>query len=292
MKDVRPFFVPPAGAICADPWMIEVDQDWEPVEEHLRDWDQSTTLQLKCEITSDIDGVRRSTRLMADARLGWVAGWRAADSGLVGPPTVVEFGHEQTDLALTVPPDRAGGAIVLTRRLVLLQERAPAAGEAHRAGSILWDDEYSLRLTGSGSAFPTEIVDFGTGRASGSGASWYLDMPAAIDAAAMGSMLLEINAADADLVRAVTRARRPNDQESALLAQLEEGLVEEIVRWALVRWDHLQDPEPDSAGAVAYALTRRVLPDPATWTGHEVDSMALRAAIVSGARAAGFGRRL
>jgi hypothetical protein len=71
-----------------------------------------------------------------------------------------------------------------------------------------------------------------------------------------------------------------------------EGVVEEIVRWALARWSELADCEEDSAGASARILTSRVLPDPERWIGPDVDSMALKAAVVAGARGIQFGRRL
>jgi hypothetical protein len=293
MKDVKPFFVPPATAIRPGPWRREIDGEWEPLPDHLDDWDQSTRLRLACTIDVDIDTVRATTHLDPSTPLVWACGWRTTDAGLVGPPVLTPFADPDFDVELVVPPDRAGTSIVLTRRLLLLEQRTDARpGQAHHAGSVLWDDETPLQLTGSGAAFPTEIVDFIGHTPGGQAASWYLDLPASVDNPAMGSMMLEINAADVDLIAAVTRGRRHTDHQRVLLEQMEEGVVEELVRWALARWDDLEDTEPASVGEMARVLTSRILPDPAAWSTPDADSMALKAAITVGARTLGFGRQL
>ncbi len=292
MKDVKPFFVPPAGLIQASTWTHLVDDEWEELGSYVENWDYRTRLRLRSTIKADLCAIRQESRLVDASPLVWSVGWRATDTGLLGAPTVIDTDAGPWTVEVDVPAERAGATIVLYRRLVLGRDRMFAApGEARWAGSILWSDEVTVRLTGQGAAFPTEVIDFRTlGREPG--CSWFLDLPVAADVPAMGSMILLINSADTTLVDAVTRSRRHTDVQQNLIDAMEEGVVEELVRWALARWPELVDAEPDSVGSAARTLTRRVLPDPDAWTSSDVDSMSLKSAIVAGARAIGFGRSL
>lgn len=292
MRDVKPYFVPSKSSVTPGPWQRFNDGEWEPLEAYLDDWDQRTTLSLRCVLTCDPSRIRGETGLGGQSPLAWSFSWRATDSGLVGTPTIVDFGEPDVEVVLSVPPERAGGTLVLTRRLFLRRDRVNAGpGQARYAGSILWGDEIPLTLVGTGTAFPTEVIDFAALNRD-AGASWYLDLPTAVDGSAMGSMILMINAADRELVVAATKAGKPTDFQRALLESMEEGMVEELVRWGLTHWDQLEDVDPDSVGAIARSLINRVLPDPDAWTGTEVDAMALKAAVVSGARRIGHGRKL
>jgi hypothetical protein len=292
VKDVKPFFVPPPALVDASVWTHLVDDEWEELGAYVENWDYRTRLRLRSTIEVDVEGVRAAARLTDASPLAWSIGWRAADTGLIGTPTVVELATGVASVELDIPAERSGATIVLFRRLVLRRDRMFAgSGEARWAGSILWSDETTVRLTGQGAAFPTEVVDF---RALGRdvGSSWFLELPASADVPAMGSMILLINSADTALVAAVTRSRRHTDLQQNLIDSMEEGVVEEFVRWALARWPELADTEPDSVGSAARTLTRRVLPDPESWTSPDVDSMALKSAIVDGARRIGYGRSL
>ncbi|WP_433287766.1 hypothetical protein ACQPZQ_34205 [Pseudonocardia sp. CA-142604] len=292
MRDVRPYFVPPLDSIDASDWQRLVDVEWEPLEAWVEEWDYRTHLRLRSSVGVRLTALRSTTGLMDGTPLFWALGWRATESRLVSDPVLSEVLDGDNALQLEVPPDRAGATILLTRRLVLGRNRVHArSGEPRWAGSVLWSDETMVRLTGHGSAFPTEIVDFRTiGR--DPRASWYLELPSSPDVAAMGSFLLLINSADTVLVAAVSAGRRTSEAHRVLNDTMFEGVVEEIVRWAIARWSELSDCEADSAGASARILTGRILPDAARWTAPDVDSMALKAAVIAGARSIGFGRRL
>jgi len=292
VKDVKPFFVPPPALIKASVWTHLVDDEWEELGAYVENWDYRTRLRLRSSIETDIAAVRSAARLVDHSPLAWSFGWRATDTGLIGGPTVVDVEDGGATVELDIPAERAGATIVLTRRLLLRRDRMFAApGEVRWAGSILWSDETTVRLTGQGAAFPTEVIDFRIlGR--DASASWYLDLPAAADVPAMGSMILLINSADTALVAAVSRSRRHTELQQILIDTMEEGVVEEFVRWALARWPELDDAEPDSVGSAARMLTRRVLPDPESWISPDIDSMALKSAIIDGARRIGFGRSL
>ncbi|WP_432564792.1 hypothetical protein [Kineococcus sp. SYSU DK003] len=289
MKRVQPYMVPPDGVVSAAPWE-RYTGEWAQLESWIEEWDYRTVLRLRSAVEVDEHKLRAGVGLGDGTPLLWSFGWIARDSQLVTTVTS-ELRDGRGLLELDISSDRAGSTIVLGRKIVLGRSRMHArAGEPRWAGSVLWADETSVRLTGHGSAFPTEIVDF---RAIGRdpGASWFLELPSSPDVAAMGSFLLLINSADSTLVSAVSTSKS-SEAQTAVSDSMIEGVVEEVVRWALSRWPELADCEEDSAGFSARILTVRVLPDADRWTGPDVDSMALKAAIVSGARGIGFGRRL
>lgn len=292
MHDVKPFLIPQPALVSASPWQRLADDDWDDLGAHVDDWDYRTQLRLRCLLRGDIAGIRAQTRLDDGTPLAWSIGWRATDTGLVGTPVVRDVTGIPTSIELHLPPERAGATVALTRRLIVGRDRLHARpGEARWAGSILWSDEFPVRLTGRGAAFPTEVVDFSAiGR--DPRASWYLDLPSSPDLPAMGAMLLLINAADTALVEAVTRSRRRTELQESMIQHLEEGVVEELVGWALAHWAELDEADTETVGAAARSLTRRVLNDPSTWAQADGDSMELRSRIAGGARRIGFGRSL
>ncbi|WP_280405619.1 hypothetical protein [Nocardia brasiliensis] len=292
--DIRPFLTAPADAISASGWQRVVGGASEPLLDYLNDWDQNTHLDLHSELEVDIDRVCTSTGL-GPGVMSWSTGWRASDTGLVGPAKVLPFGEEVVNIVLRIPPELTGNTLVLSRRLVL----SKAAGEsqspllAHLPGSILWDDETALRLSGKGAAFPVEVVDFSkvshlTRLARN---SWYLDLPASVEQPVLGGMLLMVNSTDRVLAEAVT-AVRPTESQRALLESMQEQVVELLVRWALSRWEELADSEEGSVGAVARVLSERVVGEPELWTNSDADPVDLHVAIVEGARRVGLGRVL
>ncbi|TYQ14269.1 UNVERIFIED_ORG: hypothetical protein L601_000100000060 [Gordonia westfalica J30] len=293
-NDVKPYFTPSDEAIDASPWLRGVEGEWELLDELIENWDYRTRLQLKCTVTIDATKVREQSGLTDGSPIAMVMGYRALDTYLAGRNTMIPLQDGTTEAELTVFPDDAGALIAVTRRLVLLRDRlVHAPGEAHHAGSILWEDEQRVRLTGSSTMFPTEVVDF---EAFGldPNSSWHAILPPSPDAPAMGALLLLLNEKDTKLVAAVQKERRLTDEQQFLVDQMEENLVLEIVRWALARWDELAEADEQSFGASARVLARRVLPDPETWSmdSQTVASMDLRTAVVGGARAIGFGRRI
>ncbi|MGP3707817.1 hypothetical protein [Gordonia paraffinivorans] len=292
--DVKPYFVPSDALIAPSPWLRRVEDEWEPLGEAVDNWDYRTILQLRCSVTIDATEVREQTGLTDGSPIALVLGYRALDTYLAGRNTVIPLQDGAVDAELTVHPDDAGALIGVTRRLVLLRDRLiHAPGEAHHAGSILWEDEHRVQLAGASTMFPTEVVDF---EAFGlnPNASWHAILPPSPDAPAMGALLLLLNEKDTRLVEAVQKERKLTDEQQFLVDQMEENLVLEIVRWALARWDELAETDGQSFGASARALTRRVLPDPEIWAADNqtVASMDLRTAVVGGSRAIGFGRRI
>lgn len=292
--DVRPFVVPSAGTVTASRWQRLSDGVPEPLPDHLPDWDQNTRLSLRSTIEVDLAAVVAETGLPL-SMLVWAVGWQVRESGLVGRPRLYPAGEASFDMELEIPPDETGNTLILTRRLVL--GRSTGASDqpllARLAGSVLWSDETILRLSGTGAAFPVEVVDFAKISYLSRHArnSWYLELPTSVDQPVLGGLLLMVNAADTVLADAV-KALQPNEVQQALIQLMQEQIVELMVRWALSRWEELPEADDGSIGAVARILAERVLPEPDSWTGDDADPVELHVAIIEGARRVGLGRTL
>lgn len=293
--DVRPYAVPPNGVVTVTDWIRIQGEKAEPVEDFIPDWDQYTELHFRSAVTADIETICASTGIPGSA-LAWTVGWFIPETGLVGTSKTLQVDEPEFEVELTVPPQLTGNSIRLTRRLVLARslEWSSTSLRAHIPGSILWSDETLIRLAGKGAAFPTEIVDFSKVPSLSRLArnSWYLDLPASVEQPVLGGLLLMINSSDHVLVAAVS-APTPTDHETMLVQLLQESVADHIVRWALSRWDELADLDDDtSVGSVAKVLTERILPDPESWIGEDVDAMELHAKIIDGARRIGLGRAM
>lgn len=292
--DVTPYVVPPVAAVKTTDWIRVQGDKADPVNDYVPDWDQNTELHFRCVIAADIASVTEATEI-PDTALSWTIGWYVPDTGLVGPSESIPVDGDELEVELVVPPKYTGNSIRLTRRLIL--SHAPGTPRsplrAHLPGSILWSDETTIRLSGTGAAFPTEIVDFikvpTLARLARN--SWYLELPDSVEQPVMGGLLLMINAADPELAAAVS-APTPDDKQSLLVQSLQEAVTDHLVRWALTRWDELINLDDTSVGSVARVLTQRILPDPENWTSIELDAMELHAKIIEGARRIGLGRAM
>ena len=292
--DVRPYAVPPLAAINPTEWIRVRGDTAEPIDDYVPDWDQNTELHFKCVIAADVESITELTGI-SDTALNWSVGWYVPETGLAGPSMPIAVDGPEVDIDLIVPPRLTGNSIRLTRRLILA--RVPNGPEsplrAHIPGSILWSDEKSVRLSGTGAAFPTEIIDFAKvpSLARLARNSWYLDLPDSVEQPVLGGLLLMINSSDHALASAVSTPN-PNEQERMLVQMLQESVADHLVRWALTRWDELKDLDDTSVGSVARVLTERILPDPENWTSIDLDTMELHAKIIEGARRIGLGRVL
>ena len=292
--DVLPYAAPPPAAVVASEWIRVQGDSADPVGDFVPDWDQNTELRFRCVIVADIVAITEATGV-PDTSLSWTLGWYVPETGLVGQSQTIAAVEDEIDVDLVVPPRYTGNSIRLTRRLVLAH--APkAVGSPLRPyipGSILWSDATTVRLAGTGAAFPTEIVDFvkvpTLARLSRN--SWYLDLPQSVEQPLMGGLLLMINAADHALAAAVS-APSPDEQQKLLVQSLQEAVTDHLVRWALTRWEELKDLDDTSVGSVARVLTERILPDPENWTSIDLDAMELHAKIIEGARRIGLGRAM
>lgn len=291
-NDVLPYLAAPTDAINPRPWFRWVGEELQPLGDYISDWDQNTILYLESTLTADLDAVSSSTGL-SKSDLAWSIGWRAMDSFLVGPTKVLPVESEAVSLSLEIPPEHTGNVIQIRRGLILMNEQSRAGFplRAHLPGSVLWRDDFNIRLSGAGAAFPVEVIDFGklSGLARLARNSWYLELPASVDTPTLGGLLLMINSADKALVAAVS-SLTPDEEQKLLVNAMQESVVQQIVRWALARWQLLPESVDASVGSAARVLTERVLVDPQAWTESGVSDMDLHAAIIEGSRRINLGR--
>lgn len=285
--DVTPYLRASQDTVRAETWEIELDGTYVALAETLPTWDQNTSIQLRCLCDLDVNRIEQETGV-AHGDMMWSIGWRVQETGLVSDPLIAPVRPDgNNEFHLTIPPERTGPTLEVTRSIALRHNRNPGTPiEARWAGSVLWEDTTRVRLGNTSADFPVELLEFASSHMRRfRHNSWYLDLPDSADRSALGAMLLLINTADATLTEAAT-AVKPSRAQGAVLASLEESLTEHLVIWALERWDECETAPPGSAGAAAQILALGVLGDDvASWTGTGHDIMQRRARIIEGWRA-------
>jgi hypothetical protein len=232
-KDVRPHLVPDVGSIRFGPWQrFDVDR-WTEVAESLDGWDPATDIELTCTVAADWAAVRAASGLPEGFPLVVGATWRSSTSQMrVSLASTSLRGAGPVVVQGKVLGRRAGGVLDIVT-VVATAEDWPEApdGVARWSGSVLAESSSRVALEGNGSMFPTAIVDF-THTPYHPGASWHLECSEELSAPFLGTFQLLINAADGELVGAVT-SDRPTPRELALADELRHQVAMSLLDLAL-----------------------------------------------------------
>jgi len=252
--------------LSAKPERIQI-QDWYalvaarpvPLAEAVKHWDPATELMLRQPLKVDIDGVREDCEV-GKARLLLMATWHSTGTRLGGRGTVIELGDGRFlgEVAIDLPSAEQAYTVKLRTTIVLgATPKQPSLLTARRPGAILWSEEHSLPLEGSGSRFPTELQEFGSFFPPG--AAWYLGWsPQELEEPVLGSVRLYLNrrhpliertaldpagtelgpvvaeAIRLDVARAMLMGALAEDEFHQMADQYEEGSVGRLVH-SLVR---------------------------------------------------------
>ncbi|MFC9326777.1 hypothetical protein [Kitasatospora sp. NPDC057015] len=266
-RQVHPYRRPRAGDIGAEGWMVRLDGEGRsPLPPYVPGWDYQFDLRLEREVRIDVDAVRESVGLPADARLALAVVWSSSGSGLRVRAEHVPLpahGALTVPIAFTVRGRDSGGVLTLDTQLVLAA-RVPDAAPltARRAGSVLWRDEAQVRLQGDDSQFPMTVVDF---EAQGypADAPWYLSVGPDPAAAAMGAMVLLVNSRVPLVLEAMQRAGQPSVADRLIHAAVQADVVRLLIEHA-VRNPELQDDaqyESETLGHLLLGIVRTRFPE-------------------------------
>ncbi|MFB7616002.1 hypothetical protein [Kitasatospora sp. NPDC056181] len=267
VRQIHPYRRPRDGDVHADDWTVRLDGGGRgPLPPYVPGWDYQFDLRLEREVRVDVDAVRDSAGLPADARLALAVVWSSSGSGLrVRAEHVVLPAHGSltVPVAFTVRGRDSGGVLTLDTQLVLAA-RIPDAPPltARRAGSVLWGDEARVRLQGDDSQFPMTVVDF---EAQGypADAPWFLSVGPDPTAAAMGAMVLLVNSRVPVVIEAMQRAGQPSVSDRLIHAAVQADVVRLLIEHA-VRNPEIQDDsryEPDTLGHLLLGVVHTRFPE-------------------------------
>lgn len=266
MSRAFPYIRPPADVVVAGPWSRATGSGSGELPNELPDWDYDTVLSLRRPVRVDGLRARLLSGLTEDAEIDLCVRWSSSSSMLRGrawrTPVPARDGVELT-IEFDLEPDELGGNLELATVLTL-RRSAPSTSRAvaHRPGSILWSDAYSVLLQGDAALFPLAIADFDH-LPYPTNAGWYLEVGDDLEAAAIGSILLLVNERRKVVVDAVAAAGSPTDADRRVLSALRTDVQRTLIERALTSEDFRDDVDypTGSLGALLRAVLRTTFPD-------------------------------
>lgn len=240
-----PHLRPGPDVVSAGEWIRLVDDQELVLPEKISDWDYNVDLVLRRRVVVDVEQVRIQSGLPSGAPLALAVIWRSSGSRLSGCAAryVVTDDEPAREVEVGLRGSELGGVLTMTTTLTLAGRNSGGNVLApKRAGTLLWSDEAAVRLQGDGSQFPMAVVDFSRTHHPDR-AGWHLQISGSLESAAMGSLLLLINAEHESVSSAFRAAAKPSPQQRAILAAVRADVVRTLVDWAIARSDFDVDAE-------------------------------------------------
>ena len=156
-------------AISAEPWSVESQIGNIAIREQavLPGWDYGVLLSFKREMILDSNaimtacGLGERTVVLLSALWGSGGDYEIRERSAGARIELIPDQNPQVQLAFTVPGHSLAGRLNLATYLVLEKSgNDPCPGAASTTGSILWNDEATLELEGSGNRVSIVIEDF------------------------------------------------------------------------------------------------------------------------------------
>lgn len=172
----------------------------EPLENLQQDgWNDSLDVSAKFVIEVDLPRITRECGFVPSDRavFGGTIGWKATGTGLHGSSTITELRDGSNELRFCIPGDLLGSELLIRPAVVLAETIANPSSSvvAFRRGSRLWETSFRLTLEGSGSQFPTSVLDFNSAGFEPANALWRVQIDPTLDSHISGSVRLFLNKA-------------------------------------------------------------------------------------------------
>jgi hypothetical protein len=199
---IFPFLRPGKGRVKVLAWTRGETADLLP--DKFPDWDANTSIEAGCRVTVDVPALLADCNLPSEALLAMGLGWHCSSTALrgCGPAYPINVADRPIEIAVfaSIPGSAVAGAVELQGCLFLKDSTSSSRASplsATLAGSLLWTDEKTIVLEGTGSRFPVELADFSSMPWLPSDAGWYLEWNAgAPEDLVLSSMRLLVNSSN------------------------------------------------------------------------------------------------
>lgn len=262
---VAPYKTPSPDCVRARDWHDFYSSEGARLGDALHDWAPGTPVKLMRRIAVDVPGVLKACGLPSQTKLALVVlgvcsatTLRLASEPLqLGIQSTLE--HEHT-LKLALDGHDLAGSLSIHTRLVTHQWVKESPIIPWRPGLVLWEDEARVRLEGSGSRFPMEVVDFEKFHHHDwpSRAMWKLDWdPDELEEPVLGSIRLFLNAGHP----AINKMLDARGSDSSLITRdmIRFGVGRLMILTALKNEDFVREPdvyEDETVGGMLRTLVR------------------------------------
>jgi hypothetical protein len=254
-SDVRPYFVPAAGTVSWEPWVLHDGQTWIQLPDAVEGWDPGTDLRVARRVVVDAVQFRAQTGLDL-SNVAVAVSWTSSTTDMTESTMPVPFGIDGSAVvdALLVG-ERLSGILTLRSTVSLVRKPSPVqVGVASILGSVLAEHVQQLGLESLSSMFPVHEIDFANTRLSPS-ASWHLETSTDLASPFYGTFRVLINKRDKELSSAVARGAKDKRQQ-ALLDELESGVAALLLELSVAVREELDEREEWPVDTVGDVLSR------------------------------------
>lgn len=260
-----PYREPSEDVVVCEPWRLVLEEGEIDLPPFLPDWDYQMDVTLRRKIHVDVGRAQSEAGLFPGTPLTIAAVWSATGSNLRAPGAKVVMSDPRphdVQLDFTIRGTELGGELVLATSLVLAQA-VPDAGPAapRRAGSVLWNDQHSMRLQGDAAQFPVAVIDFAN-TSFAEEAAWHLQVPETMYQSTMGKLLLLVNEQNEQVTSAFTNAGNPSKIDQVVLASVKADVTRTMLEHALCDPEFCDDETfpDDTWGMTLKDLFDRIFP--------------------------------
>lgn len=259
-----PFIKPAPTVVKADGWALRYPDMLQDAPLYLEGWDYNTLLRPRRVLRIDLEACLQQAKLPAATNLDLVV--VAFSSATWLKNTVFTRPIQPTPDDIVIEFELAGSELGGTLRLqtaVVLRERplSHLPFLATTPSSVLWDDEFEIRLQGNAPMFPISVIDFGRAGFP-PGAGWYLDIGASLEAPLHASVRLYLNVANSRVVTAFERAVTPTPEDRAILSAIYADVARIMLAQALNSEAEVKEAtDKDSLGFAFRHLLMRFYPE-------------------------------
>lgn len=230
--------------------------------------DYLSTIQVRRQLSVDVEGVRQDCGLPEHAPLLVSASWSSEGTFVKRCLAQIELSgrdvHQRIDLSGEIPGAEVAGTLQIETSIMLARDNAQATPLiAKYAGSVLVRDRHAVYLDETTSRFPVEIVDFSVGFWANSEAGWHLSWNNLdMEAPFLRSVRLFVNTGHIRVVQAVSE-EPPSPEAKAIRDAIYFEVARSLILGAL-RNDEFVSREGNygdgTCGQAIYTLIQLVFP--------------------------------
>jgi hypothetical protein len=259
MKQVqrRPYLTPYPDRVVIESWEQQIGEQLVPLGNRLPGWDPGTDIQVRAEVSVNVEGIYQDCRLERDAVLRLVLIWESSGTKLRGSGSVTDlsFIASSGHAALTAHID--GKLLADTVTLFVKLLFVSPGTTRHQlvpklSGSILLETPpHKILLEGDGARFPIEVIDFTTTNFPHQ-AGWYLAWdPNNLEESLLGDVRLYVNSRHPQIAAAVSDIR---PETSGIREAIRLDLAQTLIRGALQNPTFIENPERFISGTIGAAV--------------------------------------
>lgn len=220
-----------------EPWRIQVGDgvsEYTVQDTHIEDWTYYSEFTVRVSVEMDLPSVLKKLGLAGDAVLGALVTW-TSDAGIRGVSNVVRLDNGENPIQVQIDAAQLRGQLRLQCQVVLREHVVTPVSKIapSRAGSVLWQSDWKVRLEGLAPRFPAAPVPFSKVLGRSNEAMWWLQVGriSDLDDPADGILWLWLNSENSLVQEMLASPNDPLAQRTLMLMKLD--VTRQLIRLGL-----------------------------------------------------------